>query len=695
MKFKVLAVILAAALTAPVVAAPVHADIDQGELVVAINEVAGREEIQAWVKLRGTARRIDAATLPAHARTGDIVTVDGDAVVKTVKAKPDAVSAASLGDTAGVRRVLVIVASNTTYPAATTEAAAATLLGDLNTYFTAASNGKMAITGEVRSMNLASIGCNSFFEIIQEIAQQVPVQNYHHIVTITAAACGAGGMGTLGGRDTVIFGPPSVLVAAHEIGHNLGLEHAGSLACANNSVLVTLAADIANQCAFSEYGDVSDAMGGYSPGFFSARRAFSLGWLEPNQVLVNPQGRITLAPYGTPGAVTAAFLGDGAGGETWIEYRTSSAGTPMAPDGQVQLRWAQREPRDQTINAATTVLLDLTPGSRGATDLLGALDWSFSDAGLHTSTQSAVLNDIRVALISKDANAAVIEITGGDTTNSRYRTTWLTIDQRRRVVAAAWDSHPASRVLGLSGYLVEIVDAGGNVVASKLAMSEDANFAAPRAGRYTLRVTPQFSNGPGAPETLAFAVGKDRTVIPYPLGHGNKITVAEEVKGLSVKLPAVADVAHYDVMITDSDTGAVALQERATAGLVTAAGLDPRRSYFVTVDATFGGGATLAGVHVQTARPRTLGPRVRATVRGKNVTVTFTVPSKQRSTCTQRPRRCVPAVAKVQLSNGTTWKSTNVKVPANGRVKATIARGKAVAVRVAIGRSLSEPRLLK
>jgi hypothetical protein len=431
-------------------------------------------------------------------------------------------------------------------------------------------------------------------------------------------------------------------------------------------------------------------------GAFSAKRTFDLGWLQPSQIAVNTRGQIRLAPYGTPGAVTAAFIGDGNGGEVWIEYRANTAG-----GGQVQLRWSQAEPKPRSIEAASTVLLDLTPGSGGVTDTFQALARSFGDAGVSTvGSNVAVIGDLAITLISRDPTGATIDISGGDASLQRYRSSWLSITQIGKTLDVSWVSHPSARIVGLSEYIVEIVAADGAVIRTTTTTSDSVEIATPAAGRYVMRVTPVFRSGVGTPDSLAFVRSKSGSIELYPLGLGKRISVAEGPRSVSVTVPALANVAAYDITLMSSKTGEVVASQSTAAGVVTIEALDPAEVYSVSVEATFADGARSQGLFFAQAQPRLLGPKVKAVAKGSKaaksskVTVSFTVAASMRKTCTGRPAKCVRATAKIQLLRGTKWVTTSVKVPTNGRITVTLKRDRATAVRVAIGRAMSATRQL-
>ena len=85
--------------------------------------------------------------------------------------------------------------------------------------------------------------------------------DYRTYVYPGVPACGWGGLGEMPGTRNWINGSPTAGIMAHELGHNLGLNHAVSETCTTDS-----GAQIAfgSKCTVSEYGDPFDVMGSAS-----------------------------------------------------------------------------------------------------------------------------------------------------------------------------------------------------------------------------------------------------------------------------------------------------------------------------------------------------------------------------------------------------------------------------------------------
>jgi len=106
-------------------------------------------------------------------------------------------------------------------------------------------------------------------------ANGVTLSNYKRTVYAfpQAGGCTWWGLGSVGGNPSRawINGSLQLRVAAHELGHNLGLWHSHSLDCG--------AAVIGGTCTSSDYGDVLDVMGSSSY-HFNAFQKERLGWLN-------------------------------------------------------------------------------------------------------------------------------------------------------------------------------------------------------------------------------------------------------------------------------------------------------------------------------------------------------------------------------------------------------------------------------
>lgn len=108
-------------------------------------------------------------------------------------------------------------------------------------------------------------------------AAGVDLNLYQHRVYVLpgGTSCGYSGLGSVGCADSICqvwsFSCSSGYVFTHELGHNLGMQHAASDADGNG-------------VADDEYGDGSDVMGCCGPFHANAPHKTQMGWLPPEKV---------------------------------------------------------------------------------------------------------------------------------------------------------------------------------------------------------------------------------------------------------------------------------------------------------------------------------------------------------------------------------------------------------------------------
>lgn len=208
--------------------------------------------------------------------------------------------------------------------------------------------------------------------------------NYEFVVYLFAPlSCGWSGLAYIGTpKLAYINGPGSFAtqVVGHEMGHNFGLLHAGSLRCTGTS--------IGGSCSVAEYGDVFDTMGNQHAGHFNAAQKRKLNWIDATTTPTHAGGTATytLSPIETGGGATYGVkVPTPLGKRTyWLEYRQ-----PIGFDN-----WGAWVGYGAQIRVATpfetmcsycdawsddTELVDVTPGTSAYTDAALTVGSSFTD----------------------------------------------------------------------------------------------------------------------------------------------------------------------------------------------------------------------------------------------------------------------------------------------------------------------------
>ncbi len=206
-----------------------------------------------------------------------------------------------------------------------------------------------------------------------------------------------GGVSADGGTVFITNATPSLL--AHELGHNLGIDHAGSLTCAGAQDGRYVAGRWPRSCALREYDDLYDVMGysspGYGEGSLNAAHLDQLGF-DPTAVRAVGPGTSTylLPPLSSLGAAGRGLrLADPSGPVYYLEYRTprgrDAAAVRTALRAQPGLRVLRADPR--LPGATGTLELDATPPARvGAAPAPGDYDRALPVGGVFTAASGQV-----------------------------------------------------------------------------------------------------------------------------------------------------------------------------------------------------------------------------------------------------------------------------------------------------------------
>jgi M6 family metalloprotease-like protein len=227
---------------------------------------------------------------------------------------------------------------------------------------------------------------------------------YQHIIYAfpAQASCGGwAGLGEVPGTQSWMNGNISTRVVAHELGHNMGLHHASSLACTESGTPVTIAPP--SSCVRDEYGDPFDVMGS-NLRRNNAWHLRQIGFMpQANERTITDSGTYTVSTTNTRGSEPQLLRVQRPSGAApaYYDLELRSAGglfdTFLSTDPAVQGVTIHTDP--VTTDITQSLLLDATPGSAGG----------FGDAPLapgNTFTDGA----IAITVQSVSAGTATLDI---------------------------------------------------------------------------------------------------------------------------------------------------------------------------------------------------------------------------------------------------------------------------------------------
>jgi hypothetical protein len=188
-------------------------------------------------------------------------------------------------------------------------------------WFSQMSGGQVAVTGTVYGYYGGVSSCDLTTQLAAGAAAAAQggyvASDYTNLVVYAPnQSCGFSGMAWIGASGVFLNGSVLPGVIEHELGHNLGLMHAGESACGTAAV---------SAGCVNDYADPTDVMGNPSVNHgYSAEHKYTLGWIPAAEVQTVTAGTRTIA-------LTAAENPLGAGSTELIHVRAAD-GTLFAVD---------------------------------------------------------------------------------------------------------------------------------------------------------------------------------------------------------------------------------------------------------------------------------------------------------------------------------------------------------------------------
>jgi hypothetical protein len=176
-------------------------------------------------------------------------------------------------------------------------------------FFDAASGGRFSVESEIVPLRLPRAvfdSCDA--TALRNAAPPTMFAGYDRIAFVTPPVATCGFAGEANPTEVLLNGQLFMALAAHELGHTLGLGHASRWDCVGRS------------CQIDEYGNGFSIMGS-GEGDLNAYEKSTLEWLTG---AVRPDGRATyeIGPVDAPTTLPQALVVTTAASEFWFESRS-------------------------------------------------------------------------------------------------------------------------------------------------------------------------------------------------------------------------------------------------------------------------------------------------------------------------------------------------------------------------------------
>ena len=269
------------------------------DATVAENLRTGQSTTRYTLKSEGETTGVAPTELAAE--PGDRVAVTGavrdDRLVGTVEAISPSTQAAVAPGPRKTAVVLFTFPGDPTTPWSADEARSKVFTGanSVDAFYREESYGKISLTGKLGAngdvfgwlrIDSPTAGCpyGEWRRAADDAAAEAGIDlgGYDHLIYMfpRQSSCTWEGIEGVAANGMMLNGNQSVQVIAHEMGHSLGLQHAGSWTCTSGGVRV----QISDDCTMTQYGDPFDIMGNIAVRHSNGSALEKLGFLAPENV---------------------------------------------------------------------------------------------------------------------------------------------------------------------------------------------------------------------------------------------------------------------------------------------------------------------------------------------------------------------------------------------------------------------------
>jgi hypothetical protein len=515
----------------------------QAMLANGLRETPVRAPAGTWIEPGARVR------LEGTMQSGTLVLADSLTAVRQLAPSPNAASATSAAPSTETTAVVMFYFSNQTASALPTKSAAEATMSagpmSLQGYYSEQTYGDITFeTTVLPPVQLAepapvSGDCtSSVFAWAEEAAALAQGGTFNpsafkHVIFafpgLPQSVCGWSGLALVGGGLVWTNGSFVVPVLAHELGHNLGLYHAGGLSCTSS----TVPAPVGDNCSIDrldyyragvlpQYADPFDAMGNASVlRQMNMEHKLALGVLPGTAVQrVSVSGTYQLAPMETlGGSVELLILRKPGGGNYFVEYRQPSGvfDAQAGPSPAGVLIHTESPDVANFAYDSDTALIDMHPD--GA---FTPTQWEDGAMGVGEVFDDAA-RGITIHDLAEDASGATLAITMPLDTQPPSRPGSLSAVESGTAVALQWTD--AADDFGVTSYRVArngseigaltgtaFTDTGvapGTTVDYAVTAVDAAGNVGPPA---TVSVALPDTIAPSAPAGVTAAVGRDGRV---------------------------------------------------------------------------------------------------------------------------------------------------------------------------------------